>query len=264
MPEVHPLAQVAGRDGWRLTLPHSVGYARLIWLTRGHGQVMLDGLQHAASPNTAVFVPADTLCALTIAGPLFGTLMSIPPEAEIPLPTGAHRLRIPAAQGQAELVGIFDAVTKEQQGRRDFHGQAIRAQAMLFSVWLRRAVLATPSPPPLRADQRLTVGFARALVRDYRSGQPMAAYASHLGVTPSHLTRACKRASGQSASALLTGRVLHAARSLLADTTHKSGQIANHLGFRSASHFTRFIQNQTGATPTKLRARTPRPPRPAA
>lgn len=258
IPLIHPLAQAAGGENWRLALPHGTDHARLIWLARGHGQVMLDGLQQAVSPHMAIFVPADTLLALSVTGPLFGTLLSIPPGAEIPMPPQAQTLRVPSAQAQSELTTLFDAMAREQQLNQDFHGQAARAHAMLISVWLRRVGLSAPLLPPLRADQRLAQRFARLIARDFRTGQPMAHFAGQLDVTPTHLSRACKRASGQSASALLTGRVLHEARRLLSDSPHKIGRIATHLGFHSASHFTRFVQNQTASSPTGLRAQAAR------
>jgi AraC family transcriptional activator of pobA len=87
----------------------------------------------------------------------------------------------------------------------------------------------------------------------YRSGAPMAHYAEALGVTPTHLTRTLKAATGHSAADLLTERTLHAARSLLAETRQPAQDIARHLGFGSAAYFTRFIQQHTGVTPGKLR-----------
>ena len=259
IPDIHSIAQLSGAGGWRLTLPHSSPDGRLFWLTQGQGHILLDGLRHSVAPNSAVFVPGDRLLAFEAAQPLFGTAVSIPQGTEVPLPENACVLRLRTAQSQSELSSLLDAMSREQRTSREYHGQAARAHAMLISVWLRRIVDDTPAPDPLRADQRLTRNFARLIARDYSTGAPMARYADMLDVSPAHLSRSCKRACGKSAAALLSGRILHGARSLLSDSPHRVGRIASHLGFTSASQFTRFIQNQTGMTPTQLRIRTAHP-----
>ena len=81
----------------------------------------------------------------------------------------------------------------------------------------------------------------------------MAEYAAELGVTPTHLTRAVKAATGKTAADILTERVVFAARSLLAETRQPARQIARHLGFGSAAYFTRYLQQHTGASPSQLR-----------
>ena len=82
----------------------------------------------------------------------------------------------------------------------------------------------------------------------------MATYAEALDVTPTHLTRAVKAATGKTAADILTERVVYEARVLLGTTDHSAQSIARHLGFGSAAYFTRFIQHHTGKPPSKLRA----------
>ncbi|WP_280322780.1 helix-turn-helix domain-containing protein [Sulfitobacter faviae] len=77
----------------------------------------------------------------------------------------------------------------------------------------------------------------------------MAEHAAALGVTPTHLTRAVKAATGKSAADLLTERSCHAARRLLAETDHTAAEIAATLGFGSAAYFTRFMQQHSGLPP---------------
>ena len=81
----------------------------------------------------------------------------------------------------------------------------------------------------------------------------MSDYARALGVTPTHLTRACRASAGMTASELLTRRVVHAVRDLLETTDHPANRVAAMLGFRSAAYFSRFVLQHTGHTPTALR-----------
>ena len=103
------------------------------------------------------------------------------------------------------------------------------------------------------AAQRLAMAYCALIERDYTTGKPMSAYARTLGVTPTHLTRACRSSAGLTASELLTGRIVHAVRELLETTDHPANRVASMLGFRSAAYFSRFVLQHTGQTPTGLR-----------
>jgi AraC family transcriptional activator of pobA len=81
----------------------------------------------------------------------------------------------------------------------------------------------------------------------------MADHARELGVTPTHLTRVCKAQTGQTAAALLTGRLVHASRTLLEETKFPARDIARHLGFNSAAYFSRFVAQHCGCSPSALR-----------
>ena len=107
--------------------------------------------------------------------------------------------------------------------------------------------------PEPTAAQRLAMAYAALVERDYTSGKPMAEYARALGVTPTHLTRACRASAGLTASELLTGRIVHALRELLETTDHPVNRVAAMLGFRSAAYFSRFVLQHTGQTPSALR-----------
>jgi AraC family transcriptional activator of pobA len=115
------------------------------------------------------------------------------------------------------------------------------------------------------SSTRLMQAYAALVARDFTSGRAMAVYARALGVTPTHLTRVCKQASGLTAADLLTERSLHAARDMLEAGELPIGQIAASLGFGSAAYFSRFILQHTGVTPSALRqAATTRKPMAAA
>ena len=137
----------------------------------------------------------------------------------------------------------------------DLNVDAARAHAGLLSVWMRRSLSSMEDGPAPRtpAAERLTAAFCALIERDFRLGKPMADYAAALGVTPTHLSRACRQVSGLTAAEMLTQRVLHAARDMLEGGDLPIRLIADMLGFSSAAYFTRFIQNQTARTPSALR-----------
>jgi AraC family transcriptional activator of pobA len=86
-------------------------------------------------------------------------------------------------------------------------------------------------------------------------GATMADHAEKLGVTPTHLARASKSATGQTAADHITARLFFKAQSALLDGNQTSKAIAEALNFGSPAYFTRFIQQHSGFTPSQLRLR---------
>jgi AraC family transcriptional activator of pobA len=128
------------------------------------------------------------------------------------------------------------------------------AHGTLISVWLQRQLaLEEHIPPRKNAAARLASTYARRISTHFREPMTMADHAEALQVTPTHLTRACKAASGRTAADLLTERILYEARHLLTTTQVPAQDIARFLGFGSAAYFTRFMLHHTNATPSALR-----------
>ena len=166
-----------------------------------------------------------------------------------------RHLRIRDVQAQTELTGLIEAAQREQQAKRPLYHDALEGHAALMSVWLRRQIMQDEHVPNRRnAAARLSARFCQMVCEHYSSGAPMAQYAESLEVTPTHLSRAVKSATGKTAADILTERVVHEARHLLGTTEHSAQDIARHLGFGSAAYFTRFMQQHTGLTPSRLRA----------
>jgi len=235
----------------------------LMWFTRGQGRILLDGQRRGLGPHNAVFVPADSLFSVDTGAQTLGQIVTIPVGTSFRLPDMPRHLRVRDGLIQAELTSILDAVQREQTQARPLSNDALEAQVALISVWLRRQIMEEEHIPPRRnAAQRLSRAFTQMIPSEYTSGKPMSDYAAALDVTPTHLTRAVKAATGKTAAELLTERVVHAARSLLETTPHPARNIAEHLGFRSAAYFTRFMQQNTGASPSQLRVASNGPAKP--
>lgn len=253
---VGSLAQLSQGAEWRLALAHDRDAHLLIWITRGQGRVLLDGMRRGLGAHNALFVPAGSLFALDLGRQTMGQVVRIPIASNLRLPEIPRHLRIRDVQIQGALTGLIEAAIREQQGAQPLRNDALEAHAALMSVWLRRQIMQDEHIPEKRnAAARLSQRFCALLPQRYGSGAPMAEYAAELGVTATHLTRAVKAATGKTAAELLTERVLYAARALLEDTSEPARAIAQHLGFGSAAYFTRFVQHHTGETPSKLRGK---------
>jgi AraC family transcriptional activator of pobA len=237
-----------------MTLSHDLPSHLLIWITRGQGLLQLDGQRRGLGAHNAVFIPARSLFSIELGRQGFGQAVVIPDGAPMRLPQMPRHLRIRDVQAQTELTGLIEAGQREQQTPRPLFNDALDAHAALISVWLRRQIMQEEHVPDRRsAGIRLSARFCRMVSECFATGVPMATYAETLEVTPTHLTRAVKAATGKTAADLLTERVVYEARDMLSTTEHSAQSIARHLGFGSAAYFTRFIQQHTGKPPSKLR-----------
>lgn len=247
------LAQLMPLGSWQLDLMHDRAENLLIWITRGQGRAVLDGARTGVGAHNALFIPARHLMALDLGRQSYGQALVVPPGTSVVLPERPLQLRIREVAAQTELTALFEAMGREQNQDRELTQSALQAYGELAGIWLRRHLDAETVPKRVSAARRLSRTFCQRLVAEFANGETTAEHAQALNVTPTHLSRVCKSETGRTASALLTSRLLYAARQLLCQTDVPVQDIARHLGFGSAAYFTRFIQQHTAATPSTLR-----------
>ena len=88
---------------------------------------------------------------------------------------------------------------------------------------------------------------------DYREHRDVAWYASELCVTPKYLSEICKRVSDQSANYWINRYAAMELSHLLKDRSLTLTDIADRFNFASLSHFSRYVQNNLGASPSSFR-----------
>jgi len=248
------IAQLARGTPWRLEHLHSHHHDMLLWITRGQGRMVLQGLRSGIGTHNAVFVPAGTLLAVELGKQGFGLAIHLPDQPDLGLPEEPQHLRIRDVQAQAEIATVLDVMQREQAANRPYADTAMRAHAMLLSVWLRRQMIEhADDGPRIPAAHRLVQAYCALVARDYASPKLMGDYAAELGVTPTHLTRSCRDASGMTAADILTQRSLYAARDMIETTDRPLQDIGQALSFSSAAYFSRFVQHHTGQSPSTLR-----------
>lgn len=248
------IAQLARGTPWRLEQLHSHKQNILLWITRGQGKMILQGLRSGIGTHNAVYVPAGTLLSLDLGKQGFGLAAHLPDDPAFVLPDEAYHLRIRDVQAQAEISTILDVMQRENSAQRPFLDDAMRAHAMLMAVWLRRQIIVHENDHPrIPAAHRLVQAYCAMVARDYASPKLMGDYATELGVTPTHLTRSCREASGLTAADILTQRSLYAAREMIETTDKPLQDIGQALNFSSPAYFSRFVQHHTGQSPSMLR-----------
>lgn len=252
--QICSLPQFGGGARWQLELAHDRPHHTLIWFTRGQGRMLLDGRLRGLGPHNAVFIPAGTLFAIEAGAQSLAQVVTVPEGTPLRLPDQPRHLRIRDKLIQSEMTGLVEGAQREQTLARPLTQDALEAHVALISVWLRRQMVLDEHVPDRRsAGERLSRQFTQLVSQHYNTGKPTGFYAKQMSVTPTHLSRVVKAATGKTAADVLTERVVHAARTLLEETPHPARNIAQHLGFGSAAYFTRFVQQHTGKSPSRLR-----------
>lgn len=254
------LAQLSARGSWQLELAHDRAESLLIWLTRGQGLALMDGVRRGIGAHNALFIPAGTVMSIELGRQGFGQALCIRDTSGLNLPRKPVHLRTREAPAQIELNGLLDAMMREQVAGRAMLDTAMAAHAALISVWLHRQIdRVGPEILPDTPSVRLMRAFMARIVQPDAEMISLEEHAAVIGVTPTHLARVSKAETGRTAAALITERRLHRARSLLAETETPIQDIARQLGFASAAYFTRFIQQHCGIGPSALRRNPARP-----
>ncbi len=250
---VTSLMRLAQGGRWRTEAQRSYVRPCLLWFTRGQGRITVAGHTRGYGPHNAIYLPGGTMHGFDMLGQVLGTAIFFPAGLAPEFPDEPMHLRLRDGFLQAEMTALVDALEREEKQQKPGAERAMVHYAGLIGVWLERhADLADARDEPSAAE-RLTTAFTALVERDFRTGAGVSTYAERLGVTPTHLSRACRACSGRSASRLLAERVHYEARRLLAESDLPVGEVAQQLGFRSPAYFSRAFLKHTGASPTTFR-----------
>ncbi|WP_308914951.1 helix-turn-helix transcriptional regulator [Jannaschia sp. LMIT008] len=238
---VTPLAR-SGR--WRRELPHAESLSVLIWVARGQGRILLDGIARTYLGGTLIALPAGTPFALQ-PGPITeATLVRVPDLFEAPMPGDPAMLRLPQSGVQAELVALLDALSS-----RGGLGDPVACRAALGRVILLSALVESQRhraiPLPDRPVARRFVHAVEGVVR----ADALPQIGRTIGILPDDLNAAMWEASGMTATEWLSARVLHEARSKLAEAGASPAAVADALGFADAGALTVALREGPGREP---------------
>ncbi|MEL7150093.1 MAG: AraC family transcriptional regulator [Pseudomonadota bacterium] len=258
--EVVSVARMVQGGRWRTEAMRSYDRPVLIWFTRGQGRLTVAGRNTGYGPHNLLFLPKQTMHGFTTMGPVLGSVVFLPDEPSLDWPAEPMHLRIHEAQQQRELTGLIEAMQRETTVSEEHANRALTYHAGLLSVWLARigdiyaSLPNTGSATRLdTAAHRLAEAFTALVERDFRNPAGVQHYAGLLGVTPTHLSRVCRKVAGRPALDILTDRRHFEARRLLRDTNIQIAEVARKCGFTSAAYFTRAFRARSGQSPSEFR-----------
>lgn len=158
--------------------------------------------------------------------------------------------RFPATR-RTEMAVLFRRIAAERETPRPF--SHLNASALLVQILiavLREAGVDASEPP---AFLRTVTAWAR---RHFREEAKLSALASELSVSPNHLGKVFRNATGIAFSDYITGLRLNRACHLLSKTDLPVKVVALDSGFRSVEYFHTVFRAHLGRTPAEYRAET--------
>ncbi|MCX4984760.1 helix-turn-helix transcriptional regulator [Streptomyces sp. NBC_00572] len=240
-PDFHHLIALSGG-----ALSHTVDFTAYAldagsWLWVRPGQVQQWGdLTHAE--GTLILFRQEFLDPATASGARLEDPHA--PVLRRPLPGEAAALRLAADHLAAEF-GALGHLPLE------VHTAALRH--LLSVLVLRLAHLTAPVGGPVAEPDATYPRFRDAVEQDFTRTRRVEEYARALGYAPRTLSRATLAATGLGAKEFIDRRVVLEAKRLLAHSDLPAARIADHLGFSSATHFSKFFHQRTGQTPIAFR-----------
>ena len=148
------------------------------------------------------------------------------------------------------IAGLYDSILIElhSSGEKDHH----LLRAMLYEVLtLLKKVSINENLSLSRSDR---IARFRYLVEEhFLTENSVDFYADQLCITPNHLNRLVQAALGQSTKRYIQCRRIEEAQRLLRYTSLPVADIAERLGFDTASYFVRVFSHHTGSTPLQYR-----------
>lgn len=247
------LSQGGASTRWRTEAMRSHATARLIHVTKGQGRITVAGLTGGYGPNNLIYIPPHTMYGIEVGATVFGHVLTFANSDD--WPDHPFHLRLLGVEAQKEAVTHFESIERESKSGGD--PRAAACHFGLLTIFVERQLQARQ---PEQIDKRqqtaaakLVARYTALIARDFSAGRNVADFAKALGVTPTHLTRSCRKTCGRSALALLNDRIHFEACAMLRDTEMPINAIAAKLGFRSPAYFTRSFQEKVGKPPSKFR-----------
>lgn len=262
VPDVMHCETIAERSvlhAWELAPHRHARLHQLLWLSQGRGMTRLDDTEQALAPGALVNVPLGVVHAFTFEPGSDGLVVTLADTTVDELLKGEPEVRRALAQ---PWVGEADAALQAQTLRplaAEF-GSAHPARALvlrgLCATLLGQAAREASAQAGLQAhsaESNLLLRFEGLLEAHFKEHWRVADYARALAVSPTHLSRVVRAATGAPASHLIDARIVREARRHLAFTHLQVASIAYTLGYQDPSLFSRVFARVTGRSPRAYR-----------
>jgi AraC family transcriptional activator of pobA len=267
LPDVLHCETIAARSvlhSWELASHRHSRLHQLLLLREGSGKAWLESDSVALGRHTLVNVPVGDVHAFSFSPGTQGWVLSLPDELVAQQLANEPMLRQSLARAVAipvkavvasQLISLFALLWKT-------YGDEGASGRSLLLTGLGTAVLALAGKALVEASSRdsdlggsrVLRRFEALLERQFASAWRVSDYAQALGVTPAHLSRVARGATGLPVSRLVDARRMREARRQLAYTTASVAAVGELLGFEDPAHFSKVFSRTCGCSPRAFRA----------
>ena len=263
LPDPLHIETIAARSAlhdWELAPHRHVRLHQLLLLQRGSGALHLEGSALPLAPMSLVNVPPGAVHAFAFQRGTQGWVATLADDLVEQLLPPAGEERRALSQGgvftaDAALLPLMAQIAAEFDAAAPSRALALQGLCTVLLAQAARAV-ARAAPPPRDAPGSALLRRFELLVDARLLDHPSVAdCARELAVTPTHLSRVLRAATGQPASRWIEARLMREARRQLAYTSLTVTTIAYTLGFADPAYFSRVFSRVEGLSPRAFRER---------
>jgi len=245
--------------GWRFAPHRHARLHQVLLVESGGGGVTLEGREHALAPMRAVNVPVGSVHGYTFIEGTQGWVLTIATEVldEVLMPSEGLTavLGEPAVlRGSAAMRTVMKQIFAEYAGQHFARAHLLRSLAGTLFGLVARELSKGSALKDAAAKGDLLQRFHDLIEQHYLEHWTVTDYAGALSVTPTHLSRVARAATGHSASGVILNRIVREARRNLVYTNMPISTIAYALGFKDPAYFSRVYATATGFSPRVFRA----------
>jgi AraC family transcriptional activator of pobA len=263
-PDVVHCETIAARSvlhGWRISTHRHARLHQFLLIESGGGEATLEGQHLRLLPKRIINVPTGQVHGYSFAQGTQGFVLTIAAEMldqvllrSEGLPQVLARSSIMRAtpQMRAAMRQIF----AEFAGLGFARAHVLRSLASVLIGLVARGMATEGARPANGAGADLFHRFEGLLEQRFLEHWTVAKYAAALSITPTHLSRITRDATGHAASHLILERVLREARRNLVYTNLPVSTVAFALGFEDPAYFSRLFSRATGSSPRSFREAT--------
>lgn len=259
LPDVVHCETIAARSrlhDWELASHRHARLHQVLLIAGGGGRAVLDGRACDLAPMLAVNVPIGCIHSFSFTPGTEGWVVTLAAEMMEAALDHAEEVRQVLKRpdvfaADAGLRAVVERIFAEYDGRDFARAQLLRALSGQLLGLVARALPRGGTDAALSND--LVRRFEDLLDAHLVDHWPVADYATALGVTPVHLSRLARAATGRPASRLIDERLVREARRNLVYTNLSVASIAYSLGFADPAYFSRVFARITGLAPRRFR-----------
>jgi AraC family transcriptional activator of pobA len=262
LPDVVHCETIAARSvlhDWEFAAHRHARLHQVLLIESGGGNATLEGRVHALKPNYVVNVPVGHVHGFSFEPGTQGWVLTIAAEILDETLLASEGLRGVLSQsavvrGTPQIRASMKQIFAEYAGRNFGRAHILRALSAA-QIGLVARELASDRRESGATDSDLFRRFEALLEQRHLERCSVSDYAAALSVTPTHLNRVTRAATGDTASHLILNRMIREARRNLVYTNLPIAKIAYALGFDDPAYFSRIYAAATGLSPRAFRAR---------
>lgn len=242
---------------WEIAPHRHRDMAQAFFMRQGGARVLVDEREVFLNDGGFLFVPAQVVHGFVFHQGSEGMVLSFPLSIAAGMAEDAlgRRLARPFT-GHADPAAdrLVDSIADAFSGSGTFRASLLVAlsQALLASL---AAIAARDAAEEAPLGQRRMLEFDHLLALHLHDGWGAADYAAAMAITPGHLNRICRAATGEGAARHIEAAVMTEANRLLAFTRLPVAEIGYRLGYDDPPYFSRRFRALRGETPSDYRLR---------